>query len=160
MQIGSLEPLWGSWNNEIKTLERCITNKTNGCGCYHQFFLEVEILSLISISTDCAVMSTWQKAQFHFSGWLFWPEVAFFKTKRNVLLVSELTLVCLCLCLCINYVCCVQDGRKTLENQVKRLEIVERRETKLKDEIQSKAQQIQQMADKILVTHLSPLVWS
>uniref|UniRef100_A0A3Q3X2J0 Uncharacterized protein n=1 Tax=Mola mola TaxID=94237 RepID=A0A3Q3X2J0_MOLML len=40
--------------------------------------------------------------------------------------------------------------RKTLENQVKRLEIVERRETKLKDEIQSKAQQIQQMADKIL----------
>lgn len=48
----------------------------------------------------------------------------------------------------------VQDGRKTLENQVKRLEIVERRETKLKDEIQSKAQQIQQMADKILVTHL------
>lgn len=47
---------------------------------------------------------------------------------------------------------CVQDGRKTLENQVKRLEIVERRETKLKDEIQSKAQQIQQMADKILVS--------
>ncbi|KAG7222141.1 hypothetical protein INR49_016713, partial [Caranx melampygus] len=44
-----------------------------------------------------------------------------------------------------------EDGRKTLENQVKRLEIVERRETKLKDEIQSKAQQIQQMADKILV---------
>ncbi|KAF3696176.1 Citron Rho-interacting kinase [Channa argus] len=43
-----------------------------------------------------------------------------------------------------------KDGRKTLENQVKRLEIVERRETKLKDEIQSKAQQIQQMADKIL----------
>ncbi|XP_023253433.1 citron Rho-interacting kinase-like isoform X7 [Seriola lalandi dorsalis] len=43
-----------------------------------------------------------------------------------------------------------EDGRKTLENQVKRLEIVERRETKLKDEIQSKAQQIQQMADKIL----------
>ncbi|XP_029296528.1 citron Rho-interacting kinase isoform X4 [Cottoperca gobio] len=43
-----------------------------------------------------------------------------------------------------------EDGRKTLENQVKRLEIVDRRETKLKDEIQSKAQQIQQMADKIL----------
>ncbi|XP_067458316.1 citron Rho-interacting kinase isoform X6 [Thunnus thynnus] len=43
-----------------------------------------------------------------------------------------------------------EDGRKTLENQVKRLEIVERRETKLKDEIQSKGQQIQQMADKIL----------
>ncbi|TNN77631.1 Citron Rho-interacting kinase [Liparis tanakae] len=42
------------------------------------------------------------------------------------------------------------DGRKTLENQVKRLEIVERRETKLKEEIQSKALQIQQMADKIL----------
>lgn len=50
-------------------------------------------------------------------------------------------------CVCV----CVQDGRKTLENQVKRLEIVERRETKLKDEIQSKAQQIQQMAEKILV---------
>ncbi|XP_024132015.1 citron Rho-interacting kinase isoform X5 [Oryzias melastigma] len=43
-----------------------------------------------------------------------------------------------------------EDGRKTLENQVKRLEIVERRETKLKDELQSKAQQIQQMSDKIL----------
>ncbi|KAA8578928.1 hypothetical protein FQN60_017521 [Etheostoma spectabile] len=43
-----------------------------------------------------------------------------------------------------------EDGRKTLENQVKRLEIVERRETKLKDELQSKAGQIQQMADKIL----------
>ncbi|XP_068617014.1 citron Rho-interacting kinase [Brachionichthys hirsutus] len=43
-----------------------------------------------------------------------------------------------------------EDGRKTLENHVKRLEIVERRETKLKDEIQSKAQQIQQMAEKIL----------
>uniref|UniRef100_A0A7N9AWA9 Citron rho-interacting serine/threonine kinase b n=1 Tax=Mastacembelus armatus TaxID=205130 RepID=A0A7N9AWA9_9TELE len=43
-----------------------------------------------------------------------------------------------------------EDGRKTLENQVKRLEIVERRETKMKDEIQSKTQQIQQMADKIL----------
>lgn len=45
----------------------------------------------------------------------------------------------------------VQDGRKTLENQVKRLEMVERREAKLKDEIQSKVQQIQQMAEKILV---------
>ncbi|XP_071378183.1 citron Rho-interacting kinase [Centroberyx affinis] len=43
-----------------------------------------------------------------------------------------------------------EDGRKTLENQLKRLEIVERRETKLKEDIQSKAQQIQQMADKIL----------
>uniref|UniRef100_A0A3Q2NX12 Citron rho-interacting serine/threonine kinase n=1 Tax=Fundulus heteroclitus TaxID=8078 RepID=A0A3Q2NX12_FUNHE len=51
-----------------------------------------------------------------------------------------------------------EDGRKTLENQVKRLEIVERRETKLKDELQSKSQQIQQMAEKILVTHLSPLL--
>uniref|UniRef100_A0A3P8VR57 Citron rho-interacting serine/threonine kinase n=1 Tax=Cynoglossus semilaevis TaxID=244447 RepID=A0A3P8VR57_CYNSE len=40
-----------------------------------------------------------------------------------------------------------EDGRKTLENQVKRLEMVE---TKIKDEIQSKTQQIQQMADKIL----------
>ncbi|XP_017558301.1 citron Rho-interacting kinase isoform X1 [Pygocentrus nattereri] len=43
-----------------------------------------------------------------------------------------------------------QDGRKTLENQVKRLEIVERRETKLKEDIQTKSQQIQQMADKIM----------
>nr|XP_057925854.1 citron Rho-interacting kinase isoform X7 [Doryrhamphus excisus] len=43
-----------------------------------------------------------------------------------------------------------EDGRKTLENQVKRLEIVERRETKMKDDIHSKGQQIQQMADKIL----------
>ncbi|XP_056141461.1 citron Rho-interacting kinase [Lampris incognitus] len=43
-----------------------------------------------------------------------------------------------------------QDGRKTLENQVKRLEIVERRETKLKEDIQSKTQQVQHMADKIL----------
>lgn len=43
---------------------------------------------------------------------------------------------------------------------MKRLEIVERRETKLKEEIQSKAQQIQQMADKILVTCLSLLVLS
>lgn len=44
-----------------------------------------------------------------------------------------------------------QDGRKTLENQVKRLEMVERRETKLKEDIQTKSQQIQQMADKIMV---------
>ncbi|XP_075879148.1 LOW QUALITY PROTEIN: citron Rho-interacting kinase [Nelusetta ayraudi] len=43
-----------------------------------------------------------------------------------------------------------EDGRKTLENQVKRLEMVERREAKLKDEIHSKVQQIQQMAEKIL----------
>uniref|UniRef100_A0AAV2MT44 Citron Rho-interacting kinase n=1 Tax=Knipowitschia caucasica TaxID=637954 RepID=A0AAV2MT44_KNICA len=43
-----------------------------------------------------------------------------------------------------------EDGRKTLENQVKRLEIVERREAKLKDEIQTKGHQIQQMADKIM----------
>uniref|UniRef100_A0A673LFL3 non-specific serine/threonine protein kinase n=1 Tax=Sinocyclocheilus rhinocerous TaxID=307959 RepID=A0A673LFL3_9TELE len=41
--------------------------------------------------------------------------------------------------------------RKTLENQVKRLEMVERRENKLKDDIQTKSQQIQQMAEKILV---------
>ncbi|XP_066515715.1 citron rho-interacting kinase isoform X2 [Hoplias malabaricus] len=43
-----------------------------------------------------------------------------------------------------------EDGRKTLENQVKRLEMVERRENKLKDDIQTKSQQIQQMAEKIL----------
>jgi len=61
---------------------------------------------------------------------------------------------------CVRFLCILQDGRKTLENQVKRLEIVERRETKLKDELQGKAQQLQQMADKILVTHLSSLVWS
>ncbi|XP_062399500.1 citron Rho-interacting kinase [Sardina pilchardus] len=42
-----------------------------------------------------------------------------------------------------------EDGRKTLENQVKRLEIVERRESKLKEDMQTKSQQIQQMADKI-----------
>lgn len=58
---------------------------------------------------------------------------------------------------CVTCACFVQDGRKTLENQVKRLEIVDRRENKLKEEIQSKALQIQQMAEKILVTHLSPL---
>uniref|UniRef100_A0AAV2M5F4 non-specific serine/threonine protein kinase n=1 Tax=Knipowitschia caucasica TaxID=637954 RepID=A0AAV2M5F4_KNICA len=43
-----------------------------------------------------------------------------------------------------------QEGRKTLQNQVKRLEMVERRENKLKDEITTKSQQIQQMAHKIL----------
>ncbi|KAI5614116.1 citron Rho-interacting kinase-like isoform X10 [Silurus asotus] len=43
-----------------------------------------------------------------------------------------------------------EDGRKTLENQIKRLEIVERRESKLKEDIQTKSQQIQQMADKIM----------
>ncbi|XP_023664142.2 citron rho-interacting kinase isoform X2 [Paramormyrops kingsleyae] len=43
-----------------------------------------------------------------------------------------------------------EEGKKTLENQVKRLEMVERRENKLKDDIQTKSQQIQQMADKIL----------
>ncbi|KAG5281414.1 hypothetical protein AALO_G00071870, partial [Alosa alosa] len=42
-----------------------------------------------------------------------------------------------------------EDGRKTLENQVKRLEIVERRESKLKEDMQTKSQQIQQMGDKI-----------
>lgn len=47
-----------------------------------------------------------------------------------------------------------QEGRKTLENQVKRLEMVERRENKLKDDIQTKSQQIQQMAEKILVREL------
>ncbi|KAI1882468.1 hypothetical protein AGOR_G00251070 [Albula goreensis] len=43
-----------------------------------------------------------------------------------------------------------EEGRKSLENQVKRLEMVERREIKLKDDIQTKSQQIQQMADKIM----------
>ncbi|KAG2470873.1 CTRO kinase, partial [Polypterus senegalus] len=43
-----------------------------------------------------------------------------------------------------------EDGRRSLENQVKRLEMVERRENKLKEDIQTKSQQIQQMADKIL----------
>nr|XP_023696599.1 citron Rho-interacting kinase-like isoform X8 [Paramormyrops kingsleyae] len=43
-----------------------------------------------------------------------------------------------------------EEGRKTLENQVKRLEMVERRENKLKDDMQIKTQQIQQMADRIL----------
>jgi len=55
-----------------------------------------------------------------------------------------------------SFVLCKQEGRKTLENQVKRLETVERREHKLKDDIQSKAQQIQQMADKILVSSSGP----
>uniref|UniRef100_A0A8C7HL41 Citron rho-interacting serine/threonine kinase n=1 Tax=Oncorhynchus kisutch TaxID=8019 RepID=A0A8C7HL41_ONCKI len=50
----------------------------------------------------------------------------------------------------IKNLCVLQEGRKTLENQVKRLEMVERRENKLKDDIQTKSQQIQQMADKIL----------
>ncbi|KAM3867824.1 citron Rho-interacting kinase [Diretmus argenteus] len=43
-----------------------------------------------------------------------------------------------------------EDGRKTLENQVKRLEIVERRESKLKEDIHSKTLHIQQMADKMM----------
>ncbi|KAF4110348.1 hypothetical protein G5714_009600 [Onychostoma macrolepis] len=43
-----------------------------------------------------------------------------------------------------------EDDKKTLENQVKRLEMVERREAKLKEDIQTKSQQIQQMADKIM----------
>ncbi|KAJ8286440.1 hypothetical protein GJAV_G00039280 [Gymnothorax javanicus] len=43
-----------------------------------------------------------------------------------------------------------EEGRKSLENQVKRLEMVERRENKLKDDIQTKSQQIQQMAEKIM----------
>lgn len=56
---------------------------------------------------------------------------------------------------CVLHVCVhVQEGRKTLENQVKRLEMVERRENKLKDDIQTKSQQIQQMAEKILVRKL------
>lgn len=51
-----------------------------------------------------------------------------------------------------HYLCVyAQEGRKTLENQIKRLEMVERRENKLKDDMQIKAQQIQQMADRILV---------
>lgn len=44
-----------------------------------------------------------------------------------------------------------QERRHSLENQVKRLETVERRENRLKEDIQTKSQQIQQMADKILV---------
>lgn len=55
----------------------------------------------------------------------------------------------------ISFLWCKQEGRKTLENQVKRLEMVERRENKLKDDIQTKSQQIQQMAEKILVRWLT-----
>lgn len=58
------------------------------------------------------------------------------------------------LSLCYSFLVCKQEGRKTLENQVKRLEMVERRENKLKDDIQTKSQQIQQMAEKILVREL------
>ncbi|TTP43317.1 Citron Rho-interacting kinase [Bagarius yarrelli] len=43
-----------------------------------------------------------------------------------------------------------EDGRKSLENKVRKLEIVERRESKLKEDIQTKSQQIHQMADKIM----------
>lgn len=57
-------------------------------------------------------------------------------------------------CMGVQMYLCVQEGRKTLENQVKRLEMVERRENKLKDDIQTKSQQIQQMAEKILVREL------
>ncbi|XP_055461926.1 citron Rho-interacting kinase [Psammomys obesus] len=42
------------------------------------------------------------------------------------------------------------ERRHSLENKVKRLETMERRENRLKDDIQTKSQQIQQMADKIL----------
>ncbi|XP_067861727.1 citron Rho-interacting kinase isoform X2 [Heptranchias perlo] len=43
-----------------------------------------------------------------------------------------------------------EERRKSLENQVKRFEMVERRENKLKEDLQTKSQQIQQMAQKIL----------
>ncbi|NXG10731.1 CTRO kinase, partial [Sakesphorus luctuosus] len=43
-----------------------------------------------------------------------------------------------------------EERRHSLENQVKRLETVERRENRLKEDIQTKSQQIQQMAEKIL----------
>ncbi|XP_030438847.1 citron Rho-interacting kinase isoform X6 [Gopherus evgoodei] len=43
-----------------------------------------------------------------------------------------------------------EERRHSLENQVKRLETGERRENRLKEDIQTKSQQIQQMADKIL----------
>ena len=46
----------------------------------------------------------------------------------------------------------LQERRHSLENKVKRLETMERRENRLKDDIQTKSQQIQQMADKILVS--------
>ncbi|KAM9331115.1 citron Rho-interacting kinase [Gastrophryne carolinensis] len=43
-----------------------------------------------------------------------------------------------------------EERRLSLENQVRKLENVERRENKLKEDIQTKSQQIQQMAEKIL----------
>ncbi|KAM4709498.1 citron Rho-interacting kinase [Discoglossus pictus] len=43
-----------------------------------------------------------------------------------------------------------EERRHSLENQVRRLETVERRENKLKEDIQTKSQQIQQMAEKIM----------
>ncbi|XP_032899529.1 citron Rho-interacting kinase isoform X5 [Amblyraja radiata] len=43
-----------------------------------------------------------------------------------------------------------EERRKSLENQVKRLEMVERRENKLKEDLQTKSQQMQQMAQKML----------
>ncbi|GAB1290070.1 Citron Rho-interacting kinase [Apodemus speciosus] len=43
-----------------------------------------------------------------------------------------------------------EERRHSLENKVKRLETMERRENRLKDDIQTKSEQIQQMADKIL----------
>ncbi|NXW15795.1 CTRO kinase, partial [Circaetus pectoralis] len=43
-----------------------------------------------------------------------------------------------------------EERRHSLENQVKRLETVERRENRLKEDIQTKSQQMQQMAEKIL----------
>ncbi|XP_043925695.1 citron Rho-interacting kinase [Protopterus annectens] len=43
-----------------------------------------------------------------------------------------------------------EEQRRSLENQLKRLEMVERRENKLKEDIQTKSQQIQQMAVKIM----------
>lgn len=47
-----------------------------------------------------------------------------------------------------------QERRHSLENKVKRLETMERRENRLKDDIQTKSEQIQQMADKILVSRM------
>lgn len=69
--------------------------------------------------------------------------VCFVEYKTQVTLLRTVSLI-----YCLS---CKQEGRKTLENQVKRLEMVERRENKLKDDIQTKSQQIQQMAEKILV---------
>ncbi|CAI9607437.1 unnamed protein product [Staurois parvus] len=43
-----------------------------------------------------------------------------------------------------------EERRLSLENQVRKLENVERRENKLKEDIQTKSQQIQQMAEKIM----------